>query len=238
MLLAAHCGPAGFTAIDSDGQRYRGSYLTPMPVHLQEDSGTRSPAMRQRPNYRLDRQADSRFDPARMSDAEREALLDTEVFNDSARVELTMHRWSCWIDSLGRLHGMNWKAIDVRDANNDPVILAAWDAVSRLPVSGESPRWQMPEPILSPEYVACQELADAWREAAGIETTRDAALRFVAQQSARMAEAIEDARQERATSGEAIDPYDLFAMADSCGSILQAAGIAAKAFHLLARCGS
>lgn len=176
----------------------------------------------------LDRCADNRFNPAAMSDAERAALLDAEIWRDCAAVEQRMRRF----------HKCGWRIIDVLDANCDPIIVDAWVAVSRLPVSGSSPRWQMPEPILSPEYVACPELADAWREAAGIETTRDAALRFVAQQSARMAEAIQDARQERVTTGAAIDPYDLFAMADRCDSILQAAGIAARAFHLLANCGS
>ena len=167
----------------------------PSPLPAPDDSGVavrddvageHKPAntlTRYRAPETLDRLADNRFNPAAMSDAERAALLDAEIFHDSAAVEQRMRRF----------HKTGWRIADVLDANCEPIIVASWVAVSRLPVSGESPRWQMPEPILSPEYVACQELADAWRESAGIETTREVALQHLIREFAAMLKTLRDA---------------------------------------------
>lgn len=148
-LTSAHCGPSGFTAIADDGQRFRGSYLKPVPIvddgcPVEPDAASTLDAaqpkssdavIRLRPTSRLARIGDSRFDPAAMSDTERAALLDSEVQNDSQPVVVAMRRLSSWVDSLGRLHGAGFAIVDQIDAANRTIAIAEYVAYSRLPVS-------------------------------------------------------------------------------------------------------
>jgi len=151
MLLAAHCGPSGFTAIADDGQRFKGQYLAPLPAHLKSDGSAaiqegedRNPVdspIRLRQPHRFDAMADSRFDPARMTDEERAGLLAAEVQNDSQPVLIAIRLF----------HRLGWSIRDLLDDNSQPVPkVEPYVAYSRLPVVGESEGYSMPQPILSP----------------------------------------------------------------------------------------
>lgn len=118
----------------------------PAPVPAVQDDSVRDTegneriSPRLRPNELLDR-ADRRYDPARMSDEEREALLESELWNDCQPVTITIRLF----------HRVGWAIRDLLDDDSNPVPkVPEYVAYSRLPVSGESEGYKMPAPIVTP----------------------------------------------------------------------------------------
>ena len=128
MLLAALCTASSATCILESGETIRHDFRLPtLPDDkpVDPDSPThRLPKLRSN----LDSRGDERFNPAKMSDEEREAFLAAEVQNDSQPVVDCVIRFGYWRDTWGTLHQhADWALCTV--AELPPRI-----AHSRLPV--------------------------------------------------------------------------------------------------------